>query len=81
MSASGSEPNQLPPQDRTWDGDVVWSTSGSLKRRGVVLAVSFWGIIAALLCARVALFDEISAAQIASLLSAKVAALSSALVQ
>ena len=53
----------------------MWGGPTSLRRRGLVLAGSFWVVIVALLGARVVLFDEIAAARVASLISGKLAAL------
>ena len=54
---------------------------GSPGQRGLALATGFWIVIVALLGARVAMFEEISAARVADFVSTQVASLSSALLR
>lgn len=49
----------------------------SAGRRGVALALVFWVVITAILAARVALFDEITATRIADAIGTRVAGITS----
>ena len=58
---------------------IAFSGSGTPGRRGLAMVAGFWLVIAVLLGARVAMFDDITAARVASLVSTQLASLATAL--
>ena len=58
---------------------AAFSRSGTPGGRGLAMVAGFWLVITVLLGARVAMFDDITAARVAGFVSTQVASLATAL--